>query len=174
MLGDSKCVAQEADLLLGRVRIEPSILPPSDIQAAAGQTRDDVSREVIKRDPSQIVAGALKAWVLELRGDKIGELVLLVMVEQVCPEDGNDCDATVGGGFIVESVNLFDDVGERYAQDHAMDGPKAGVGRVVRPLRHANIEEASASTKLVEDGEILCEGKIGLDRGACATDGTQT
>lgn len=44
----------------------------------------------------------------------------------------------------------------------------------MRPLRHSDVEEASAGAELVEDGEILGEGKIGLDGGACAADGAET
>lgn len=79
------------------------------------------------------------------------------------PEDGDDCVAVCGVAVI--SVYLGENVCERGAEHHAMDGPEAVVARVEGPLGNADVEKTGAGAELLQDGEMLGEGEVGLDGG---------
>lgn len=115
----------------------------------------------------------MKVWVVQIVGDKVGKVALLVIVEQIGAEDCDDGDASIVLCVVVKLVDLTDDVCEGYAQDHAVDGPEALVMGVARALGDADVEEAGARAELGENVEVLGEGKVGLDRCAQAADGAE-
>lgn len=55
-----------------------------------------------------------------------------------------------------------------------MHCPKSLIGGGFGGFGDANVEEASAGMELLENGEGLGDGKVGLDRGDCPADGTES
>lgn len=52
-----------------------------------------------------------------------------------------------------------------------MDGPEGGVSGLGWAFRHTDVEKSCTGTKLIDDGEGLCNGEIGLHGGVCSTNG---